>query len=363
MTQQIIGSRITLSNPTAGNWDDFITDNAKTSGAVALMDWLRPKLKQLRPGQRIDMSRAPKGPTMATPNMAAGRNLVLCGAGPSLKEHWSYYLGAGGVSRMPKTDVWACNSALTWLLEQGAYVTHGFGIDQTEGLLAEWASAPNVTYVLASTVNPKVVAHLRSHGRKVLWFHNFVGSTGEMALYKTIWPTSVMVGDGLNSVNRAMCLAQYMGYKTVTILGADCALGAGDVMHANGDGPEAHGATSVIMEGVIAGRTWVTKPDMIFSSVQMAKQAGVAFSRYKIVGDTLAGALVAEAIRLNMSSKAFGAWMEEEIASLEAMRGISHGIHREQPKGRTMQSKVFTVRQGGPSDDRQRPADASCLAA
>jgi hypothetical protein len=351
------GSRITLSNPTAGQWDDFIADNARTSGATAYMDWIMPRLKRLRPGQRVNLTGAPKPPTMAVPNAASGRKLVLCGAGPSLKTHWAHYLGPEGICLTPKTDVWACNSALTWLLAQGAHVTHGFAIDQTEGLLSEWASTPNVRYIIASSVNPKLVALLQSKGRHLTWFHNFVGSQDEARLYRTIWPSSVMVGDGLNSVNRAMCLAQYMGYKSVTVLGADGALAAGDVMHANGDGPLAHGATAVIMEGVINGRTWSTKPDMIFSAVQMAKMAGKAFSRYRVIGDTLASALLEEAERRNLSSREFATWMDEEIASLETMKGIPHPAGtgsgaREQPKGRIMSSKVFNIRQGGVADDR-----------
>jgi hypothetical protein len=344
------GARITLSNPTAGDWDDFIRRNAERSGAAQFMreyaEWVRrgkrgrPPVSNVRVGEK---------------NGGTGRHLVICGAGPSLGSHWEHYLGTEGIARSVKTDVWACNSALTWLYAKGAHVTHGFAIDQTEGMLAEWPDPPPVRYMLASTVNPKLTEHILGHGRRIVWFHNYVGSPEEIRLYTTIWPTAVMVGDGLNSVNRAMCLAQHMNYKRITVLGADCALGPDDVMHVNGDGPTAHGATAVLMDmggtdATIGGRQWKTKPDMLFSAVAIARMA-YSNSRFVIVGDTFPNALIREGIAQGMGTTAFREYMDKNVASLENMRGGPRLGHAgATPKGRNMLSGMFTVAAGSQSD-------------
>jgi hypothetical protein len=346
-------SSITLSNPTQGNWDQYIHDNAVTSGAKAFMEHVVREHKRGRQLQQI-LRTAPPSPRMATYNGCTGRNLVLCGAGPSLRDHWEQYIGPDGIARTPKTDVWACNSALTWLLDQGATVTHGFGIDQTEGLRDEWRTAPKVTYIIASSVNPVTVAHLMAHGRTIVFFHNFVGSPGEIGMYRTIWPTSVMVGDGLNSVNRAMCLAQFLNYKKVTILGADGALGIGDEMHANGDEATAHGATAVIMANPepIDGRMWRTKPDMVFSSAQIARMVCSAPNRYQIVGNTLPAALVNEIKRRGLAGEKMKAWLRD-VADLADMKG-GHVRGGERAKGKNMVSRLFTV-VAKPNNEREMP--------
>lgn len=339
------GTRISLANPTSGEWDNFIAENARTTGAAPYMQLVEQLARQAR-GKPFKLPRPPV--KMVEKNDCTGRNLILCGAGPSLGKHWEHYLGKDGIARMPKTDVWACNSALTWLVEQDAYVTHGFAIDQTEGLLSEWSSCPDVKYIVASSVNPKVINLLLSKNRSLTWFHNYVGSQNEGTLYRTIWPTTVMVGDGLNSANRAMCLAQFRNYKTITVLGADCCLGPDDVMHVNGDGPLAHGATSVIMGGEIDGRVWRTKPDMLFSAVAFAKMAARYGNRCKFIGDTLPGALVASRAYEGTGQSWFK-WLDTHVASLEAMTGVPHPSGnpdgRAKPLGRNMASRVFTLMQ------------------
>src|SRR5689334_9118057 len=42
----------------------------------------------------------------------AGKHVVICGAGPSLRDEAAQYCTAD-------VDIWACNSALTWLLANG----------------------------------------------------------------------------------------------------------------------------------------------------------------------------------------------------------------------------------------------------
>ena len=266
---------VTLTNPMCEAFAGFIVANAEYCKAVVTQDTHK------------------------------GKTVVICGAGPSLRAHVADF-------QHPDYDVWACNSALTWMLDSGYRVSHGFSIDQTEHMIQEWITAPDVTYYLASSVHPRMTQYLTEKGRNIIFFHNHVGlRPGELEhfLYGRFYPSSVKVGDGLNSVNRAACLAEYMGYAQIILLGADCALGVNDEMHANGDGPLASGATGMILEGAIDGRIWRTKPDMIISAVSLVRrQRGMEPEkwdasrpegerwisppeRYQFYGDTLPNAL------------------------------------------------------------------------
>jgi len=218
-----------------------------------------------------------------------GQRLVLCGAGPSLRD------GIGPAMDGHDGECWGINSALVWLWNQGHKVTHGFTVDQTLPMLEEWESAPPVEYLLATSVHPNLTDFLTAKGRQVTFFHNFVGMQPkgvEEFMYQRLFPGTCMVGGGLNSVNRALCLALWMGFDPIVILGADCALGPNDEMHADGGGPEVAGATALILEGEIDGRTWRTKTDMIVSAVDLVRMKRQFGDRLELVGDTLPNALM-----------------------------------------------------------------------
>lgn len=252
---------------------------------------------------------------------AKGRSLTICGAGPTLRDHAAAYCPL-------TTEVWACNSALPFLVERGHRVTHGFCIDQTPEMLTEWADPPAVGYLVATSIHPQLREHLLAHGRKLRWFHNWVGinkphrhyqgeyMTYEDALYRTLVPReTVRAGFGLNSVTRAIDVALYMGFRTITVLGADCALAydapppadmqpgtplhrtwlrAHGHLHANGDGVMASNSTSAILSGEIDGRHWETKADMMITAVALVKRARQLGKRLSLIGDTLPNALMAK---------------------------------------------------------------------
>jgi hypothetical protein len=255
------GFQISLTNPVAGHWESFIFGNS--------------------------LKARPEKGGVAVQDSKKCRDLVICGAGPSLNDP-----EARLALEIARGDVWGCNSALPFLQGLGYRVTHGFCIDQTPHTLDEWPGPPSAEYWLASSVHVYLTDYLLAAGRKVTFFHNFLGTPNERHLYNNVWYPTVIVGDGLNSVNRALGLAEFLGYRRITLLGADCALGPDDTMHANGDGPTAHGATPVILEGDIDGRHWRTKPDMLFSAVRLAAvQRRLGSSRMRMVGDTLPYAL------------------------------------------------------------------------
>jgi hypothetical protein len=220
-----------------------------------------------------------------------GETLALCGAGPSLPDH------INGVDR-----IFACNSALPWLVERGVPVTAGVGIDQTRGMITEWADPPDVPYFLASTVDPELVKHLQSHGREVVFFHNCVGFKDEFKWYCEHWPGTYLVGRGWTVVGRFIGLAEWMGFERIDIYGADHAFsgaaprgtpaGAHDTTHANGTLASEAYTEPLIMEGEIDGRVWRTRPDMLMAAVDLARQVNESDGRIRLMGDTLPAALL-----------------------------------------------------------------------
>jgi hypothetical protein len=111
-------------------------------------------------------------------------------------------------------------------------------------------------------------------------------------LYQSLYPTTIRTGSGLNSVNRAIDLAIFMGFARITVLGADCALRFKTVpppdmingspehlrwlreevtMHANGGHGMAANSTPLVLWGRIDGRDWLTKPDMVISATWLEK--------------------------------------------------------------------------------------------
>lgn len=253
---------------------------------------------------------------VATQDAYKGRTLVLCGAGPSLRKHAKRYV-------IRKRIVWGCNSAMQWLLDNDHRCTHGFCIDQTDEMLEEWKEVRDVKYLLASTVHPHLATKIAKAGKEITFFHNYTGMDDppewkddremllkgfeeragkpmspekrkkfletryEDFLYHFLYPPSVRVGDGLNSVNRAICLAMFYGFRRVYVLGADCSMPNG-VLHVDGTS----GGTVITIEGMIDGRMWTTKPDMIISAVMLVMMKWRFKDRLILVGDTLPNALV-----------------------------------------------------------------------
>jgi hypothetical protein len=251
-----------------------------------------------------------------------GKTVVICGAGPSLRDTAAEWVPKGD-------DVWGCNSAAVWLHDNGHRVTHGFTVDQTPAMINEWENAPPAEYLIASSVHPHLTEHLQKLGHHVRFFHNFVGIQGddmewpndkrdlikmgrEDWMYAVLYPGTVRAGSGLNATTRAIDVACYMGYEKIYVLGADCALrttapvpngvpfGSFEhvawltnhtVMHADGGHALASGATAQTMTGIIDGREWTTKVDLMISAVWLTKMKRRLGDRLEFIGDVLPNAL------------------------------------------------------------------------
>jgi hypothetical protein len=230
-------------------------------------------------------------------------------------------------------------------VDNGYNPTHGFAIDQTPELIEEWYSAPKVEYLLASTCHPHLVEYLLDHDRAVRFFHNYVAidmpdvimcECGHDAaqhdptcaacdcteyeevilpyedwLYVLLYSQTVRVGSGLNSVTRAIDLANFYLADKITVLGADCALRTKSpkpadaypgsearrkwlreevIMHADGGNALAANASELTLGGYIDGRWWETKPDLVISAVFLVKMAE-KYPHLRLIGDTLPNAL------------------------------------------------------------------------
>lgn len=272
------------------------------------------------------------------------KHIVICGAGPSLADEAEQYC-------RDFDQLWGCNSALTWLIDNGYEPTHGFTIDQTPHMVGEWYDRPDVDYLVASTIHPHLTEHLLEAQRRLIFFHNFVGikeraveyhhceacemsfqlhedadrvcvdcGAGLVArymhfedwLYTTLFPPTARVGAGLNSVSRAIDLALFMGADPITVLGADCALrvkrppphdaiyGSPEhkawlhdcVMHADGSDALRSGASMTTVGAEIDGRWWETKVDMAITASHLVMMQRYYDDRVRLIGDTLPNALM-----------------------------------------------------------------------
>ena len=292
---------ITLENPVARHFETFIVGNVAHYQEVYKEE-----------------------PPVAVQDSAEGQTLLLCGAGPSLAEHIEEYRA---------DQVWGCNSALIWLHDEGHDPTHGFCVDQTPHMLREWESAPDVEYLIASSVHCALVEYLVQKNRRLRFFNNYVGIKKppvewdgrsmeyEDWLYTLLWPATCRAGSGLNSVTRAIDVALFMGFEKVSILGADCSISFDQMpptfklpngedaeyppgspentkwlenhtrMHVDGSSAIRSGATAVTMISEIDGRWWLTKPDLAISAMCLVQMTHKHEDRIELVGDTFPNAI------------------------------------------------------------------------
>lgn len=251
---------------------------------------------------------------MVQVNSHIGQSVAIYGAGPSL---------ADAPWETARNERWACNSALPYLMDRGAPITHGITVDQGSVMLgpAEWFRTFDVDYLLSSSVHPEVVQHLAANHRRFSFFHNFLGIDTppdwitpdpeigfEMFLYRRLYPTSVMVGQGLNTGARAVCLALVMGFSEIHVHGLDCATASHPampprnhpgyvdwinrcVLYADGRTVGEMYGDTVMAEAEFDGRLWHTRPDMIRSALDLLNLQRMYPGRIHYHGDTLVTAI------------------------------------------------------------------------
>ena len=210
------------------------------------------------------------------------KTLVICGAVPSLKQ---------AHKQVRKADhVWGCNRAAVWLTDHGWKCTHGLAIDPGENMYkGVWKDPPAMDYLLATSVNPRLPDHLLEHGNSVRFFHSLRGGVPEeLQLYKMLFPPTALCFTGLNAGTRALDLADFLGYKQIYMAGCDHALSEDGEMYVGG---EKFKILDLTVEGVIDGRKYVTRPDMLSSAKALAYRKKELGSRMEFIGMTLPRAL------------------------------------------------------------------------
>ncbi|MHC4867903.1 MAG: hypothetical protein ACYTEX_27855, partial [Planctomycetota bacterium] len=119
--------------------------------------------------------------------------------------------------------------------------------------------------------------------------HSHIGFNNEQSLYALLYPPTALSGEGLNVVNRAIGVAEFLGYDPVYVAGADCAFGGTpgkDTFHVHGDAVE-----GIILDGEVNGKRWRTKPDMLVSAISLARTKQRMKGRLRLLGNTLPNAL------------------------------------------------------------------------
>jgi len=208
------------------------------------------------------------GYPMAKIGEGKGREVYICGNGRGLPKH------AGKIKRdgMANTvDVWGCNGAVNWLWQNNVKVTHGFTTDTSHRMYQEcWVNPPPIHYLIATCVNPKTVDQLMAAGAKgVTFFHNYTGVDGEIPLYQSLYPGAPLVGEGLNSVNRALALALMMDYDKIYLLGCVEHLDPKSKHH-HADGGDSN--QEYILVAHIDNRKYATHADLLYSAIDLVKQ-------------------------------------------------------------------------------------------
>lgn len=225
-------------------------------------------------------------PVFGQQNEYEGKTVAICGAGPSLKDAYREVRKA--------THVWGCNRACHYLNDWNWRLTHGFAIDSTPAMFqSAWETVPMVSdeFILASTVHPMLIDHVLASGQKVRLFHSARGGIeDEFNLYAAFFPPAPIVGQGLNAVNRAVELANWLGYKRIYVCGADNAL-RGDAFYADGSEKPDHNDGAVYLTGRVHGREWRTTPDMLMSATGLARMKWAYGEKLRFVGNTLPRAL------------------------------------------------------------------------
>jgi hypothetical protein len=146
-------------------------------------------------------------------------------------------------------------------------------------------------FILASTVHPNLVDHVLASGQNVRFFHSARGGVkDEFNLYAAFFPPAPIAGSGLNAVNRAVELADWLGYKRIYVCGADNAL-KGDEFYADGSPKLDHNDGAVYLTGTVNGRKWRTTPDMLMSATNLTRMVWKYGSKVTLVGNTLPRAL------------------------------------------------------------------------
>jgi hypothetical protein len=154
-----------------------------------------------------------RGYPKCEPGKARTEKLAIVGAAPSLSEHLDELREWSG-------DIWAVNGAYNYLQDRGVIPSGFLGVDPLPGL-ADYLKRPHekTTFLISGLCDKKVFNALKGHKINV-WFPEQLG----VKFPKGLW----LVGGGTTGLTRAPFLARMMGYKDLTMFGADSSFAEGE---------------------------------------------------------------------------------------------------------------------------------------
>lgn len=156
------------------------------------------------------------------------REVSICGFGPSLKRTYKQLRG----------DVWACNGAHDWLIEQGVIPKFAMFWDPIADVSKFVNPHPDVIYMVASRCHPSVFQALEGFNYYVWHCAGDACVDGLLCEYRKAEP---MLPGGTAAVTRAMVVVTTMGYRKINIFGGDSSM----------EGEDTHVRKSIVPENAL----------------------------------------------------------------------------------------------------------------
>lgn len=226
---------------------------------------------------------------MIKPDELKGKNVVICGSGPSLTN-------PDVLEKIKKLQedgyiLVALKKAIKVLHEKGFKIDYAVSMDPGAHIACEDRiyKAPGITHILASSSDPELFKYLE--GEKIKIFHSACGLPNEVTLYQQLFTDGTVMGGGYNVTNRAAAAFLYMGVNHMVFAGADGGWRDNEKFYA--DGTDNRPGVDMQDGCKVDGVRWNTRPDMLASSValtRLAKKLGK--DRIEFLGDVMPAKLM-----------------------------------------------------------------------
>ena len=259
-------------------------------------------------------------------NQLKGKKVVVCGSGPSLGNN-EVLDNIRSLKEQGHLIV-ACKHAIKSLYDRGIAIDWAVTMDPGAHIARpdkKIYKAPGAKHIAASTSDPILFRYLRSNlpykewletlteeeqksvlttdfeawkkgefvfadvpeqlPAEVFIFHSATGLEDEYNLYKQKFDHGECMGGGYNVVNRAVAAMLFMGVSKITLAGTDCGWRQDESFYVDGV-PHVDGV-DMCDNGMIDGKPWMTRPDMLASGISIAKLAKKLPGVFDFLGDTL----------------------------------------------------------------------------
>lgn len=201
-----------------------------------------------------------RGFSWAEKGSAREGKLAIVGSGPSVRSRLE-------VLREWAGEIWAINGAYDWLLSENIVPSGFFGVDPLPGLADYLKDARSeTTFYIAGTCDPCVLDALE--GRSVcLWFPE---------AEDRIYPESAMiVNGGTTALTRAPFMAFLMGWRDITLFGADASFE--DRRYCYRDGTYEFDSKAEILKVCVEDEVFLTE----MALAQQVSQLGVMHDQFR----------------------------------------------------------------------------------